>query len=122
MDSFQGSGTINLQRGTSNVPYRFGITVASSSTRNDGALPYGSSLCSFTVHAFLKGTTRGSTQPILSKSQSSNQMILRLAWTTAVNQGLYRLEFRVAASVGGSTIIPLRRQFEFARLLIKERR
>lgn len=122
MDSFQGSGTINLQRGTSNVPYRFQVTVASSSTLNDGALPYGSTLCSFTVNAFLKGTTRSTTAPVITKSLSSNQMILRLGWTTAVNQGLYRIEFSIIASVNGSTVTPIKRQFEFDRLLLKERR
>ena len=122
MDSFQGTGTINLQRGTSNVPYRFQLTVASSSTLNDGALPHASSLCSFTMLCHPIKSTQASTQCIVTKSQSSNQMILRLTWTTQINPGMYQLEFKVVASVNGSTLTPIKRQFDFARVYLKERR
>ena len=104
------------------MPYRFQVTVATSSTLNDGALPYGSSVCSFTVAARLSGSTASSTAPIVAKSQSSNQMITRLAWTTAISQCMYQLEFKIVASVNGSTLIPLKRQLEFSRLILKERR
>ena len=121
MDSFTGNGVINLQRGTSNVPYRFQITVASSSNKNDGALPYGSTLHSFTVHCYQRGTTASSTMPILTSSQSSNQMVLNLAWTTSIRQGTYRIEFDIVASITNSTGL-MKRQLEFDRLILKERR
>jgi hypothetical protein len=121
-DSFAGTGTINLQRGTSNVPYRFQVTVASSSRLNDGALPYASTLCSFTMLCHPVNSTVASTQIIVTKSQSSNQMILRLTWTTQVRPGIYNLEFKIVASINGSTITPIRRQFDFARVYLKERR
>ena len=121
-DSFQGTETILLQRGTSNFPYRFQVTVASSSNRTDGILPFGSTVCSFTVLARLSGTTASSTAPIVSKALDGNQMIARLAWTTAISQGMYQLEFKIIASINGSTYPGLRRQLEFSRLILKERR
>lgn len=122
MDSFQGNGTINIQRGTSNAPYRFKLTVASSSTLNNGALPYGSTLHKFTVSGHPMNSTVTSTHLIISKSQSSNEMILRLTWTTQINPGHYNLEFRIVASVNHSTVIPMKRQLDFARIYLKERR
>ena len=121
-DSFQGTGTISLQKGSSNIPYRFQVTVATSSNKNDGAIPYGSSLCSFTVGCHPVGATAASTQIIVTKSQSSNQLITRLTWTTQINPGIYQLEFKIVASVNGSTVTPLKRQFDFARVYLKERR
>lgn len=122
MDSFQGNATINLQRGTSNVPYRFQITVATSSNRNDGALPYGSTVASFTILAHPVGSTRSSTQFIVDKTQSGNELITRLTWTTQINPGIYQMEFKVSCSVNGVLTTPLKRQFDFARVILKERR
>lgn len=121
-DSFVGTGTINLQRGTSNVPYRFKITVATSSNKNDGALPYGSTVHSFTILASPMNSTVSSTQFIQTKSQSSNELVTNLTWTTQIKPGIYRMEFKVTASVAHSTVSPLRRQFDFARVYLKERR
>ena len=121
-DSFQGTGTILLQRGTSNVPYRFQVTVASSSNKNDGALPYGSSVCSFKAYCYPVGKTpTTSTGLIVAKSLDGNELVTRLSWTTALSQGVYQLDFRVVASVNGSTLTPIRRQFEFGRVFLKER-
>jgi methionine-rich copper-binding protein CopC len=67
-------------------------------------------------------STVASTQLIVTKSQSSNQMILRLTWTTQIRPGIYNLEFKAVASVNHSTVTPIRRQFDFARVYLKERR
>jgi hypothetical protein len=122
MDSFQGTGTINLQRGTSNVPYRFQITVATSSNRNDGALPYGSTVAAFTILAHPVGSTRSSTQFIIDKRQDGSDLITLLTWTTQLNPGMYQMEFKVVCSVNHLLDLPLKRQFDFARIILKERR
>ena len=122
MDSFQGNATINLQRGTSNVPYRFQITVATSSNKNDGALPYGSTVASFTILAHPVGSTRSSTQFVVGMSQDANDLITRLTWTTQLNPGIYQMEFKVLCSVNHLLDTPLKRQFDFARIYLKERR
>lgn len=122
MDSFQGSGTINIQKGSSNVPYRFQITVASSSQKNDGALPYASTVRSFTVLAHPVGSTASSTHFVGAMSLSSNTLITRLNWTTQIRPGIYQMEFKVVASVSHSTATPLKRQYDFARVYLKERR
>lgn len=121
-DSFQGTGKVTLQRGTSNVPYRFKVTVASSSSKNDGALPHNSSLCSVSFNCYPIGSTVSSTQIILSHSLDGNEMVLRLAWTTQVRPGIYKIEFKTVSSVLGSTVTPMRKQFEFDRVYLKERR
>jgi hypothetical protein len=59
---------------------------------------------------------------LVAKSQSSNQMIARMTWTTQVQPGIYRLEFKIVASVNGSTVTPLKKQFDFARVYLKERK
>lgn len=122
MDSFQGNGIINLQRGTSNVPYRFQITIATSSNKNDGALPYGSTVNSFTLLAHPIGSTRSTTQFIVDKSQDGNDLVTRLTWTTQINPGIYQMEFKVSCSVNHLLTTPLKRQFDFARIYLKERR
>lgn len=121
-DNFQGTGRINIQRGSSNVPYRFRVTVASSSGKNDGALPWDSSMCSFSVKCFPLGSTVSSTQIVASKSLDGNEMVLRLTWTTQVRPGIYQLEFWTVASVLGSTATPLKKQLDFTRVYLKERR
>lgn len=121
-DHFQGTGRITLQRGSSNVPYRFQVTVASSSSKNNGALPYDSSLCSVTLNCYQLGSTVSSTQIIVSQTLDGNEMVLRLTWTTQVRPGIYKLEFNTVSSVLGSTATPMKKQFEFDRVYLKERR
>lgn len=68
------------------------------------------------------GSTVSSTQIVVTKSQDGNEMVLRLTWTTQVRAGIYKLEFKTVASVLGSTVTPLKKQFEFDRVYLKERR
>lgn len=120
-DDFQGTGKINLQPGSSNVPYRFTVTVATSSTLNNGMLPYDSTMCSYTVSEHPVGSTVSSTELIVNKSLDGNDMVLRMTWTTALNPGHYQLEFKIVASVLSSTATPLKKNLDFARVYLKRR-
>ena len=120
-DDFQGTGRINLQPGSSNVPYRFRVTVATSSQKNDGMLPYNSSMVSYTVSEKQMGTTASSTYMTVTKSLDGNEMVLRMTWTTQINSGHYALEFNIVATVSGSTATPLKKQLDFDRVYLKRR-
>jgi hypothetical protein len=121
-DHFQGTGTINLQPGSSNVPYRFNVTVASSSRKNDGAIPYGSTVCAFTISEHpARHPNVSSTLICVTKSIDKNELVPRFSWTTAVNRGHYHLTFKVTATVNGSTVTPMVRHFDFDRIYVKDR-
>jgi len=120
-DDFQGTGKINLQPGSSNVPYRFRVTVATSSQKNDGMLPYGSTMMSYTVREKQMGTTVSSSKMVVTKSLDGNEMVLRMTWTTQINPGHYGLEFNILATVSGSTLNPLKKQLDFNRVYLKRR-
>lgn len=122
MDSFQGADYINLQPGDSNVPYRFNITVASSSKRNDGHLPYGSTLCSSTARAHCAGgSTVGTSNIVGAVSVSSEDVLCRLNYSTDAGLGEFHIKIIVTASVQGSTVIPLVKQLDFNRVYMKDR-
>lgn len=119
-DGFQRGGRIDLQPGDTNVPFRFQVTIATSSNRTDGALPFGSTVSSFTIGAHLTNSPVASTQFIVSKSVDGNDLVVRLAWTTQLNPGLYHMEFNVTCSVqSGAT--EFKRQFDFDRVYLKDR-
>jgi hypothetical protein len=67
------------------------------------------------------GSTASSTQMVIDKSLDGNFLVTRLGWTTEIGQGLYKLEFATICTVNGSTDKPIRRQFDFDRLYLKER-
>jgi len=79
-------------------------------------------VASFTIMAHPVGSTKSSTQFIVDKNQSVNELITRLTWTTQLNPGIYQMEFKVNCSVNGVLTTPLKKQFDFARVILKERR
>ena len=121
-DDFQGSDYIDLEPGSSNVPYRFNITVASSSKKNDGHLPYGSTLHTSTARAHHSGgSTAGTTALISSVSVSSQDVIVTMNYTSELSAGLYHMRLNITASVQGSTATPLRKHLDFDRIYLKDR-
>lgn len=122
MDNFEGADYINLQPGDSDVPFRFNITVASSSKKNDGHLPYNSTLIKSTASAHHnKGSTVGTSGIVGAVSVSSEVVICRLNYSTGAGLGLFHLKLTVVASVQGSTADPFKRQLDFNRIYIKDR-
>lgn len=122
-DHFQGSGSITIQPGSSNEPYSFNVTIATSSTLNNGHLPYGSTVHKCTVKAHRKdGSTQyGSSDLISGSSLNGNGTMVRLSFSTAMTYGLYHLTLNVTASVNGSTASPFKRELDFNRVYVRDR-
>lgn len=123
MDDFQGSDKIIIQNGDTSVPYHFKLTIATSSERNDGALPYNSTLCSCIVKA--KRTEGGAdvtTYMVASSTEDGNTIIPRLQFSSNLTAGLYTLTFLVTASVAGTTVAPLIKEYDFSRVTVRENR
>jgi len=122
LDIFQGSDDINLQPGDSNVPYRFNITVASSSKKNDGYMPFGSTLHKSTASAHHSyGSTSGTSDMIGAVTLSSNEVVIRMNWVDSLDLGLYHMKITITSSVQGSTTIPMVRQLDFNRVYLRDR-
>jgi len=119
-DKFQGDDHITLTPYTSSVPYYFQATVASSSSMNDGGLPYNSSVCSFIVKVRrADGTTANSSGMVSNSTLNGNIMSVRLNYSTHLDEGLYCMTFVVTASVKGSTVLPLKKAFRFNRVYVE---
>lgn len=125
MDAFQGSRDVKLQPGDTNVPYNFKFTVASSSNRNDGALPYGSTVISVTCDSHKNDGTMVSTGNLVHSNTdfqySSNVVMIPLTYSTQLSSGdlghgLYHLSINVLASRLGNTSDAFTKQFDFNRV------
>lgn len=121
-DHFRGVETIYIQPGDTSVPYSFQLTIATASTKNDGALPYGSSLHKFTasVHQ-ANNSSVGTSDIIVSSSVNINRMDVKLGYSTSLNSGLHHLEFIVTGSINGSTASVFKKEFDFNRLWVKDK-
>ena len=121
VDRFQGDDHITIRPWTSNVPSYFQVTVASSSSKNDGGLPYGSTVCSFDIKVSHKsGSTVNTSGLVGNSSLNGNIIMARLNYSTHLSEGIYHLDFVVTASVGGSTDVPLKKPFSFERVYVKD--
>ena len=121
-DHFRGVETIYIQPGDTSVPYGFQLTIATATTKNDGALPYGSSLHTFTVSAHQANNSLvGTSDLIISSSVNGNIMDIKLGYSTALNSGLHHLEFIVTGSISGSTGSVFKKEFDFNRVWVKDR-
>jgi len=119
-DHFQSDDEIRIRPYTSSLPYYFQVTVATSSSLNNGGLPYNSSCCAFSVKIHRHdGTTQNCTGIVGNTSLNGNICMARLNYTTHASEGIYHLDFVVTGSVKGSTILPLKRGFSFERLYLE---
>ena len=120
MDSFDGADTINLQPGEIDVPLKMRVTIASASTVNDGFIPFGSTLSSFTVTAHNGETGTSSTDLIVGSAQTGNTIVVYLQHTTSYEAGIYHVTALGTFSLTGSTK-QLIRQMDFNRVIMKDR-
>src|SRR3972149_6127580 len=102
---FNGNVFIELQPGDINYPVRFRFNAASASTKNDGAMPYGSTVK--TVVTTIKDDKGvNATSFLLSSSSiSTNTVILYLKYSTSVVNGRYTITSKINFSLLGSTRI-----------------
>lgn len=124
-DSFQGSDTIRVQPGDTNVPYQFSFSVASSSGRADGALPFGSTLVSVTCDAHLGVdktvvSTGNLVQSTSDFTYNGNSVIIPLTYSTGLASATYHLEMRATATIQGNTSNLFTKQYDYNRVEVKD--
>jgi len=123
-DSFKGSDKIDIQPGDLNVPLQMRLNPASGSTKNDGAIPYGSTVASATFKVHNAETNSSSTALLSNTSEagvsSSNVIIAYFSYSTALSTGLYHVTARAGLSLSGSTVL-MYRDFDFNRIYKKDR-
>jgi len=118
-DHFQGTDYVELQPGDRNVPIRMNFKAASASTKNDGSMPYGSTVKS--VISSVKEFERGidASTSLLSSSQiSGNTVIAYVNHSSNVNDGKYILTAAVSFSLSGSTLV-MTKEFDFRRITLR---
>jgi len=112
MDSFQGIKDIIVQPGTATVPYTFTFAACSSTTANDGSLPFGTTIASAAVKAFDEAGTDSTALLIASSSVSSPVVTVALKYPTTT--GRYSLEFLLTLSTGAVL------EFDFTRVYAED--
>lgn len=120
-DKFQGSGSIDIQPGTKNKPIYLRLKPCTASTKNDGSMPFGSTIvwCKVYAHRAADGV---SASQLVSKSTvpSSNTIVAYLSYSTALAPGLYHLTAKVKMSVSGLTTY-YQEEYDFNRVMVKDR-
>lgn len=98
-DNFQGRKRISLQPNDSAVPYTFTINVCSSTTANDGFIPYGTVVSSVSVKAYnASGTDITDTMIEGTPTVSNNVVTVNLNYPGAT--GEYKLTFILTLDSG----------------------
>ena len=123
-DSFKGSDKIDIQPGDANVPLQMRLNPASGSTKNDGAIPYESTVASATFKVHNAETNSSSTALLSNTSEagvsSSNVIIAYFSHSSSLASGLYHVTATVGCSLSGSTAL-MYREFDYNRISLKDR-
>jgi len=121
MDSFKGTGKVDVQPGTVNKPIFLRLKAASASTKNDGSMPYGSSVVSSTVSAHYAQTGADySTTLITLSTESGNTIVAYLSYSSALPTGLYHVTASVTMALTGSTAL-FTDEYDFNRVWVRDR-
>jgi len=121
-DSFKGTDRIILQPGDTSVPYNFQVTVATSSSLNNGHLPYNSTVHTFTASVHSQhGTTTNTSGIVVGSSVDGNTLVVKLGYSTSVSNGLYHLTMKVTASIKGSTGSVFKKEIDYNRLWLTDK-
>ena len=103
MSSFKTQGKINLEP-NDKMNYSFQITVCSSSTSNDGFIPYGRTVSSISVSAENNETGADVTADLINgvPSVSNNIVSMTLNYPTAKGDGRYKLTILLTLDNGNT--------------------
>lgn len=113
-DSFQGTSYIELQPGSSAVPYTFTFAAASSTTANDGSIPYNTTISSIAVKAFSELGADVTSQMLDSSSVVSPVVTVTLDYPVTTGEGRYSLEILLTLNTGAVM------EFDFTRIYAKD--
>jgi len=120
MPDFQGTKAIILQPGDAIVPYTFTWTICTSSTGNDGAIPYGHTVSSV-VTAIKHESGLICTTGILASSSHSGavtSLFLTYPSSSGFLTGKYHTTFTATISDGTTTFA---KEFDFNRLIVRDK-
>ena len=123
-DKFKGSGSITLYPGDINIPLVMRFPPATGSTKNDGAVPYGSTIVSSSaLVAYLDGgsapsTVLLSTAPNVYASGHTVTVFITHSTSALYNKGLHSVIATVTWALAGSTR-QMTRPFDFDRVWVK---
>ena len=113
-DSFDGIDTIILQPGSATVPYTFTFSACSSTTANDGSIPYNTTISSAVVKAFDEGGTDRTSELIASESNTTTVITVNMKYPATTGAGRYSVEFVLTLSSGAVM------EFDFTRVYAKD--
>jgi len=118
VDKFQGSESLTLYAGDANVPLVLRFPPATGSTKNDGAVPYGSTISAQSAIATYLDDGSSSTALISAITASSEAVTVWLDHSTAVPTGLHSVIATVTWSLSGSTRL-MTRPYDLDRVWVK---
>ena len=113
MPSFKGQKKITIQPNTTDVGYRFHCTTCTSTTANDGAIPFGTTISSVIASAkTAAGTT--DTELITSTSLTTPDIDLTMSYPETNAAGRYKLTFVLTLSNGSKL------ELDFHRVVVED--
>jgi hypothetical protein len=118
-DDFKDGGFLTLRPGDSNVPVWLRFNPASASTKNDGSVPFGSTIHAYSVTAKNYETGTASTILVDSVTASSKHICVYLDYSTTLNPGLYHLTATVTWALSGTTAM-MSTPFDLERVYLKK--
>ena len=124
-DSFQGTDSITLQPGDINVPVYLRLVACSASTKNDGSMPYGSTVISAVVNIHRgAGGADATTYLVDSSTEIANTIIAYLTYdsnsTGWGENGLYNLTATVTMDLDGAAF-NMTREYDLNRIYVRDK-
>ena len=120
-DNFQGNDSITIQPGDINVPVFLRLSACSASTKNDGSMPYGSSVISAAVTAHKGvGGADATSNLISSSTEVANTIIVYLTHNAALEKGLYNITATVTMDLDGAAF-NMTREYDLNRIYVRDR-
>ena len=120
MPDFQGTKSIILQPGDVGVPYTFTWTVCTSSTGNDGAIPFLHTVSGVVTTIHHENGTVYSTALLAASSHTDPVTTIFLSYPTSSGAvtGKYHAKFVATINDGTTDFI---KEFDFNRIVVKDK-
>jgi len=100
-DDFQGTKWITLEPNDSGVPYSFTITASSSTTANDGFIPYGTNVNSVSAKAYDSNSNDVTSEMVNGTPAVDNNVItVNLDYPSTSGTGVYKLTLILTLNTG----------------------
>ena len=102
-----------------NTPVFLRLKACSASTKNDGSMPFGSSVLSSSVSAFRSQNSSNVTTELVNMStESGNTIIAYISHSTNLIPGLYNINAAVTMTLSGQST-NMTKNYEFDRIYVE---